>query len=63
MADLINLGDCIDASLHPDKVGLIDLVDAASPRQYTYAELDAAANAVARGLAARGLQAGVRGRA
>ena len=60
MTDLVNLGDCIDASVDPDKVGLIDLVDADNPREYTYAELDAAANAVARGLAARGLQAGDR---
>ena len=60
MTDLMNLGDCIDASVDPDKVGLIDLVDADNPREYTYAELDAAANAVARGLAARGLQPGDR---
>ena len=60
MAELVNLGDCIDASVDPDKVGLIDLVDADSPREYTYAELDAAANAVARGLAARGLHPGDR---
>lgn len=60
MADLMNLGDCIDARTDADKVGLVDLIDAAAPREYSYAELDGAANAVARALAARGLEPGDR---
>ena len=60
MAELINLGDCIDASVDPDKVGLIDLFNADNPREYTYKDLDDDANAVARGLTARGLQTGDR---
>lgn len=55
-----NLGDLIDRRADLTKTALIDLRDATAPRLYTYAELDQAANAVARGLLARGYTRGQR---
>ncbi|HIC66725.1 MAG TPA: long-chain fatty acid--CoA ligase, partial [Paracoccus sp.] len=58
MTKLFNLGDLVDRSRDPGKIALIDLGDNA--REYSHGELDRAANAVARGLRARGLAVGDR---
>jgi len=60
MAHTGNLGDLIDRSRDLDKVALIDLLEEARPRQVTYRELDAEADAVARALVARGIRRGER---
>src|SRR3954469_24406434 len=54
-----NLGDCLPRTA-PGKIALIDAGDWDSPRQFTYAELDAAVSAVGRALRARGLGPGAR---
>jgi long-chain acyl-CoA synthetase len=54
-----NLGDLLGAA-DPAKAAIIDCHDWAAPHTVSYAELDAAANAVARGLLARGLERGER---
>jgi acyl-CoA synthetase (AMP-forming)/AMP-acid ligase II len=54
-----NLGKGLDLRA-PDKVALVDLADWDSPREVTYAALDALADAVAAGLVARGLKRGDR---
>ena len=54
-----NLGDLIRRDRDPAKVAIIDL-GAETERQCTYAEFDAMANGVARGLAARSLARGER---
>ncbi|MGH8600647.1 MAG: hypothetical protein ACRET1_08275, partial [Burkholderiales bacterium] len=46
----VNLGDLIDRTADPDKIALIDLVDSARPRDVSFRQLDAMAQAVARGL-------------
>ena len=56
----INLGDLAPAGVADERVALIALDDAQKETRYTYAELDAAACAAARGLRARGLQPGQR---
>ncbi len=56
----VNLGDLIDRTADPDKIALIDLVDSARPRDVSFRQLDAMAQAVARGLVRRGLQRGER---
>ncbi len=58
MSTLTNLGDLTDRARNPDRIALIDLGDNA--REYSHGELDRAANAVARGLRARGLAVGQR---
>jgi acyl-CoA synthetase (AMP-forming)/AMP-acid ligase II len=55
-----NLGDLIDRGRDPDKLALVDLGGEAGMRQFTFAELDAMANGVARALLARGLSRGDR---
>jgi len=55
-----NLGRCFDAKQSPDKVAIIDLQDPQRPREWSYAELAAECDAVARGLIARGLVRGDR---
>ena len=50
-----NLGDLIRRERNPDKVAVINLGGEESPREITYARLDAMANAVGRALIGRGL--------
>ena len=54
MSDLFNLGDLVDRSAASDSIALIDLGAIGGPREYSHGDLDAAAQAVARGLVARG---------
>lgn len=54
----LNLGLTLDASRDPQATALIDLADPAAPRSWSYGELDALCNAVARGLVAAGLPRG-----
>jgi long-chain acyl-CoA synthetase len=60
MTTFQNLGDliCLDRDL--TKIAIIDLGGEAPERQFTYGDLDAIANGVARSLLARGLQRGER---
>jgi acyl-CoA synthetase (AMP-forming)/AMP-acid ligase II len=60
MRDVANLGDLIDRADDPDKLAVIDLGGEESPREVTYAALDAAANGVARALTSRGFSRGDR---
>src|SRR5262245_17617809 len=53
MADPVNLGDLTPASVPGEKVALIDLLDPAAPREYTYAEMERMARGVARFVAAQ----------
>jgi len=55
-----NLGDLIRRDLDLDKVAIIDLGGEQAPRHYSYREFDALADAVARGLLARGFRPGDR---
>jgi long-chain acyl-CoA synthetase len=55
-----NLGDLINRRADPTQTALIDLWQGNTPRHYTHADLDHAANAVARGLLARGYKRGAR---
>ncbi len=55
-----NLGDLIRRDRELSKTAVVDLGGETKPREFTYADLDAAANGVARALTARGLQPGDR---
>src|SRR5258708_29161517 len=55
-----NLGDLIGRARDLAKIAIIDLGGEQGPREISYAKLDAMANGVARGLAARGLKRGER---
>ncbi|WP_149537315.1 class I adenylate-forming enzyme family protein [Siccirubricoccus phaeus] len=59
MTGFTNLGALIDPGKDPGKTALIDLSGAA-PRHISYAEMDALANAAARGLLRHGLKRGDR---
>ncbi|WP_251881201.1 class I adenylate-forming enzyme family protein [Achromobacter sp. Marseille-Q4954] len=60
MAASANLGVLFSPDHDASAVALIDLGGEAGPRTYTYGELDAQADGVARGLRARGLAPGAR---
>jgi long-chain acyl-CoA synthetase len=60
MATFYNLGDLIPRDRDLGKIAIIDLGGEESPREFTFAALDAMANGVARVLAARGLVRGDR---
>ena len=55
---LTNLGDLLDRNKDPSKLALIDCLDWTHPREYTHGEVDALADACARGLLKRGLVRG-----
>ena len=55
-----NLGDLIRRDQNLDKVAIIDLGGEKKPREFTFAQLDAMANGVARALRARGFARGER---
>jgi len=57
---LYNLGDLNDATLSLDVAAIVDLRDAAAPRQYTHADARGLAGGVARWLQAQGLPRGSR---
>lgn len=60
MTGLTNLGDLIRRDRDLAKVAIIDLGGEEPPRTFTFAQLDAMANGVARALVGRGLQRGDR---
>jgi acyl-CoA synthetase (AMP-forming)/AMP-acid ligase II len=60
MASWTNFGDVLDPLGEADRAALIDLREPAAPREWTRGELDRAADAVARGLVARGHKRGDR---
>jgi long-chain acyl-CoA synthetase len=60
MVDFTNLGDLIPRDRDLTKIAVIDLGGEQAPRQFTFAQLDAMANGVARALVKRGLQRGDR---
>ncbi|HML12763.1 MAG TPA: class I adenylate-forming enzyme family protein [Xanthobacteraceae bacterium] len=60
MSNFTNLGDLIRRERDLDKVALIDLGGAPSPRAFSYRRLDAMANGVARALLKRGFERGER---
>lgn len=60
MSDFTNLGDLIRRDQDPSKTAIVDLGGEIVPREIRYADLDAAANGVARALGARGFARGER---
>jgi acyl-CoA synthetase (AMP-forming)/AMP-acid ligase II len=60
MPSFTNLGDLIRRDRNLEKVAVIDLGGEHAPREFTYAHLDAMANAVARALARGGFARGER---
>src|SRR5215468_5191093 len=60
MARFTNLGDLIVRDRDLGKVAVIDLGGEPGPREFTYAQIDAMANSVARALLKRGLERGER---
>src|SRR5579871_4202320 len=60
MAHFRNLGDLIDRSRDLAKTAIIDLGGEAGERTFSFADIDALANGVARSLLARGLERGER---
>ena len=52
-ASTTNLGDIFDLAAAAERIALIDCREWDNPREYTHGELDAQANACARGLIAR----------
>ncbi|MFZ0778484.1 MAG: class I adenylate-forming enzyme family protein [Xanthobacteraceae bacterium] len=60
MQTFSNLGDLIVRNRDLAKTAIIDLGGEAAPREFTFAQLDAMANGVARALVKRGLQRGDR---
>src|SRR5258708_25937783 len=60
MAKFQTLGDLIGRDRDLAKIAIIDLGGEEGPREISYAQLDAMANGVARGLKARGLERGDR---
>lgn len=60
MSAFINLGDLMPRGRDLNKVAIIDLGGEQSPRQFSFAQLDAMANGVARALGKRGLSRGDR---
>jgi acyl-CoA synthetase (AMP-forming)/AMP-acid ligase II len=55
-----NLGDLIDRSRDLGKIAIIDLGGGPAPREFSYGDIDAMADGVARALLARGLERGER---
>src|ERR1700719_3820339 len=60
MTGFVNLGDLIRRDRDLSKIAIVDLGGEQSPREFTFAQLDAMANGVARALVKRGLQRGDR---
>ena len=60
MTAFTNLGDLVEPEADPDALALIDLLDGSRPRRLTHGEIDGQAQAVARGLLARGHKRGER---
>ncbi len=60
MTGFTNLGDLIPGGRDPDKTAIIDLGGEQIPREFSYAQIDAMADGVARALQRRGLARGDR---
>src|SRR6516162_9234546 len=60
MPSFTNLGDLVRRDLDLHKVAIVDLGGEKGPREFTYAQIDAMANGVARALLSRGLARGDR---
>ncbi len=60
MPHFTNLGDLVRRDLDLTRTAIIDLGGETSPREFSHADLDAAANGVARALTKRGLASGDR---
>src|SRR5579862_7652914 len=60
MTGFVNLGDLIRLDRDLTKIAIIDLGGEPNPREFSFAQLDAMANGVARALVSRGLKRGDR---